>query len=71
MKPISLKFENVATGMFWAGTPFGPYRVFGGKKQWNCMRGIDHLGKSPFATKRDAIAAAQRDFEERLGRCYE
>jgi hypothetical protein len=65
MKPIKLKFDKEGI----AETPFGNYvlaTVDGCKWYWGFVFG----GSEPYSSRESAIAAAQADFEERLGRCY-
>jgi len=65
MTPIKLKFDK-NNG---ANTPFGRYRVSGESRRWVFI--LHYELSDIYRTKADAVAAAQRDFEERLGRCYE
>ncbi len=66
MKPITLKFVNGH-----AFTPFGDYVI------WTVRNNppLVHLQFREFfwlhKSEAEAIAAAQRDFEERLRGCYE
>lgn len=70
MKPITLKFEKIpGSREREAETPIGTYWIIPGKYLWSV--GFDGGTISYQKRLKHAIAAAQRDFQERLGRCYE
>ncbi len=70
MKPIKLKFVDGR-----AETPFGTYWLIQqsarGRPAWVVDFDAERAIPAHFREQADAIAAAQRDFNERLGRCYE
>ena len=70
MKPITLKFVKIGGSREReADTPIGTYWIIPGKYYWSV--GFATSTISYQKRLKHAIAAAQRDFEERLGRCYE